>query len=77
MRFSSLSMHRFSNFQSAGCVIASRLSAALPNASILVVEAGPSGDPRLWPTQGYHAGVDENIEWNLWSTLQKGLMARL
>ncbi|KAH6673543.1 hypothetical protein B0J14DRAFT_654204 [Halenospora varia] len=56
----------------AGCVIASRLSAALPNASILVVEAGPNGDPRLWPTQGYDAGVDENIEWNLWSTPQIG-----
>ncbi|CZR66971.1 related to choline dehydrogenase and related flavoproteins [Phialocephala subalpina] len=57
----------------AGITIASRLSAALPEFSFLLLEAGPDGDPRLEPTQGYRAGLDKNIEWDHKSVPQKGL----
>ncbi|KAE8452657.1 hypothetical protein EG329_013916 [Mollisiaceae sp. DMI_Dod_QoI] len=57
----------------AGITITSRLSAALPNLSILLLEAGPSADPRLEPTQGYSSKLDPNIEWDHKTVPQKGL----
>ncbi len=56
-----------------GITITSRLSAALPNLSILLLEAGPSADPRLEPTQGYSSKLDPNIEWDHKTVPQKGL----
>ena len=58
---------------SLGIVLASRLSEALPEASILLIEAGVDGDPRLEPSQGYRAGLDTNLEWDHSTVPQKGL----
>ncbi|KUJ17157.1 alcohol oxidase [Mollisia scopiformis] len=60
----------------AGVTIASRLSAALPALSFLLLEAGPDGDPRLEPTQGYRAGLDPAIEWNHKTVPQEGLAGK-
>jgi choline dehydrogenase-like flavoprotein len=54
-------------------VLASRLSYAFPKTSILLIEAGPEGDPRLEPSQGYRAGLDPNLEWDHSTVPQKGL----
>jgi choline dehydrogenase-like flavoprotein len=56
-----------------GIVLASRLSFALPNTSVLLIETGVDGDPRLEPTQGYRAGLDTNLEWDHSTFPQKGL----
>ena len=56
-----------------GIVLASRLSKVLPKTSILLIEAGVDGDPRLEPSQGYRAGLDTNLEWDHSTVLQKGL----
>ena len=62
-----------------GFVLASRLSAALPDLQILLVEAGGTGDPRIEPSQGYHAGTDPttNIEWQHSTVPQKGLNGKV
>lgn len=60
-----------------GITITSRLSAALPNLSFLLLEAGPNGDPRLEPTQGYRAGLDASIEWGHKTIPQKGMDGKI
>ena len=62
----------------AGCVIASRLSKALPHLSFLVIEAGPAQDARVLPGLGYipglpHSGDTTRIEWDTASTPQARL----
>jgi choline dehydrogenase-like flavoprotein len=63
----------FTNQYIAGITITSRLSLALPSLTFLLLEAGPNGDPRLEPTQGYRAGLDPAIEWGHKTIPQKGL----
>jgi hypothetical protein len=48
-----------------GHVLASRLSAGIPDSSILLIEAGPG--------QGYFTGINDNFEWYYMSVPQQGL----
>lgn len=57
----------------AGCVLASRLSVALPDKSILLVEAGPEYDVRVAPSVGVFASDTSDILWNHRTVPQKGL----
>jgi choline dehydrogenase len=52
----------------AGCVVASRLAAALPGATVLLIEAGPDGrgviqmaEPSLWPGL-----LGSSLDWGYW-----------
>ena len=58
----------------AGCVLASRLSASLPNKSIHLIEAGPEdADDRVAPSMGVFLSDTNDIQWNHHSIPQKGL----
>jgi choline dehydrogenase-like flavoprotein len=57
----------------AGCVLASRISAALPNDSILLVEAGPEHDNRIAPSMRVNLSDTTDIQWNHRSVPQKAL----
>src|SRR5215831_9897806 len=53
---------------SAGCVVAARLAAASPGASVLLIEAGPDGrgvtqvvDPPQWPSL-----LGTSLDWGYW-----------
>ena len=53
---------------SAGCVVASRLAAASPGASVLLIEAGPDGrgvaqivEPAQWPDL-----LGTSLDWGYW-----------
>jgi choline dehydrogenase len=53
---------------SAGCAVAARLAASAPDASVLVIEAGPDGrgvtqivDPPLWPRL-----LGSSLDWGYW-----------
>ncbi|KAH8811291.1 glucose dehydrogenase [Xylogone sp. PMI_703] len=48
----------------AGCVLASRISAARPDASILLLEKGVKDDPRVLPALGFAPGFTSTIETN-------------
>ncbi|KAH7266114.1 glucose dehydrogenase [Fusarium solani] len=54
----------------AGCVLASRISKALPNVSLLVIERGVARDDRVTPALGFAPGFGSDIETNLLSTPQ-------
>ncbi|KAF4459475.1 glucose dehydrogenase [Fusarium albosuccineum] len=54
----------------AGCVLASRLSKALPTASLLIIERGVAKDDRVLPALGFAPGFGSNIETNLRSVPQ-------
>ncbi|KAI8725418.1 GMC-OxRdtase-N domain-containing protein [Fusarium sp. LHS14.1] len=54
----------------AGCVLASRISKALPTASLLVIERGVARDDRVTPALGFAPGFGSDIETNLLSTPQ-------
>ncbi|KAG0649433.1 Dehydrogenase patE [Hyphodiscus hymeniophilus] len=60
-----------------GLVLASRLSAALPECTFLVIEEGSDGDPRIEAAQGYHQGMDRTIEWDHYTVPQKGLNGKV
>ncbi|PVH80318.1 GMC oxidoreductase [Cadophora sp. DSE1049] len=58
----------------AGCVLASRLSASLPENSILLIEAGPeNADDRVALSMGVFLSDTDDIQWNHDSIPQKGL----
>lgn len=57
----------------AGCVLASRLSVALPNDSILLVETGPEHDARIAPSMGVALSDTSDIQWNHRSVPQRSL----
>lgn len=59
-----------------GCVLASRLSLALPHFSILLIEAGPKHDDRVAPSMGLAAADGRNIQWNNRTIPQKQLNGR-
>jgi len=56
-----------------GCVLASRLSEYLPDASILLVEAGVEQDPRVKPTLGLTGQAANEIKWNIQSAPQSAV----
>lgn len=55
-----------------GCVLASRLSSARPDLSILVLEKGVKEDARVLPALGFAPGFGSTIETNYRSVPQKG-----
>ncbi|KAI9740147.1 MAG: hypothetical protein M1834_004725 [Cirrosporium novae-zelandiae] len=59
----------------AGCVLASRLSSSMPDASILLIEAGPRHDSRTLPGVGGYVPTcgDKTLEWENMSTPQAAL----
>ncbi|RSL55913.1 hypothetical protein CEP54_009122 [Fusarium duplospermum] len=52
------------------CVLASRISKALPTVSLLVIERGVAQDDRVTPALGFTPGFGSEIETNLLSTPQ-------
>jgi choline dehydrogenase-like flavoprotein len=61
---------------STGCVLASRLSLALPGDSILLIEAGPENDDRVALSQALAISDRSNIQWNNRTVPQKALNGR-
>lgn len=57
----------------AGCVLASRISASLPDVRILLIEKGLKEDPRVLPAVGLAPGFSSNIETNYRSVPRDGL----
>jgi choline dehydrogenase-like flavoprotein len=53
--------------------LASRLSSALPNASILLIEAGTKSDNRILPSMGLAMSDGSDIQWNNRTVPQKEL----
>lgn len=59
--------------RTVGCVLASRLSAYLPQCSILVIEAGFEQDPRVKPSLGLVGQPAKEIKWVFPSAPQKAV----
>ncbi|KAF2835157.1 GMC oxidoreductase [Patellaria atrata CBS 101060] len=57
----------------AGCVLASRLSAALLNHTFLLIEAGPAENERVRPAVGVFMDDNSEIEWPLRTVPQKSM----
>lgn len=59
--------------RTVGCVLASRLSAYLPQCSILIIEAGLEQDPRVKPSLGLVGQPAKEIKWVFPSAPQKAV----
>jgi hypothetical protein len=55
-----------------GCVLASRLSASLPENKILLIEAGKESDGRIKPTMGVALSEHGDLQWDLRSCVAGG-----